>query len=39
MAKSEKHQVVYIGIQPDFRELDELMVRFNVSLCVIDAVP
>ena len=36
---SEKHQIVYIGVHHSYAELDELMKRFNVWLCVIDALP
>jgi hypothetical protein len=32
-------QVVYLGIHHDFAELDELMKRFSVRRCVIDAMP
>jgi hypothetical protein len=35
----EKRQVVYIGTRQEYSELDELMERFNVSTCVIDALP
>lgn len=36
---SERHQIVYIGIHHSYAELDELMKRFNVWLCIIDALP
>jgi hypothetical protein len=36
--KQERH-VIYLGVHHDYAELDELMVRFNVRLCVIDALP
>jgi hypothetical protein len=36
---SRKHQVVYLGAHVDFRDLDALMERFNVTCCVIDAQP
>ena len=32
-------RVVYLGAHQDYRELDDLMARFNVSTCVIDALP
>jgi len=35
----KKRRLVYLGIHSDFRELDELMHRFNVHTCVIDALP
>ncbi len=37
--KSDLHRVVYIGVLEDLREVDSLMERFNVSLCIIDAQP
>jgi len=39
IAGSRMHRVVYIGVQHEYAELDELMRRFNVSRCVIDAMP
>jgi hypothetical protein len=35
----EKRQVIYIGTRQEYSELDELMKQFNVSTCVIDALP
>jgi len=35
----ECREVVYIGARQDYSELDDLMVRFNVWNCVIDALP
>ncbi len=35
----EKRQVLYIGTRQAYSELDELMERFNVGTCVIDALP
>lgn len=35
----ERRQVVYIGVHRSYEELDELMVRFRVSCCVVDAMP
>lgn len=35
----ETRQIVYLGVLHDYRELDDLMVRFNVYTCVIDALP
>jgi len=32
-------QVLYIGTRQHYSELDELMRRYNVGLCVIDALP
>ena len=32
-------QVVYVGVQHDYAELDDLMRRFSVHRCVIDALP
>lgn len=32
-------QVVFIGTRQHYSELDELMKRYNVGLCVIDALP
>ena len=34
-----KRQVVYIGVHHEYSELDELMKRFQVRRCVIDALP
>lgn len=36
---TRKHQVVYLGAHGEFRELDALMERFNVTCCVVDAQP
>ena len=36
---SDKRQVVYLGVHNEFSELDELMKRFSVRRCVIDALP
>jgi len=36
---SEKARVVHIGIYKDWNELDRLMKNFNVSRCVVDALP
>jgi len=36
---SRKRRVVYLGVHSDFSELDDLMRRFRVSLCVSDALP
>jgi len=33
------HGLVWIGTVPDFNELDQLMLRYNVESCVIDAQP
>jgi len=32
-------EVIYIGVHHDYAELDELMTRFQVRSCVIDAMP
>jgi hypothetical protein len=36
---SNKRRVIYLGVHRDFEELDELMRRFNVGVCVIDGLP
>jgi hypothetical protein len=35
----EQREVVYIGTRQDYSELDDLMERFKISTCVIDALP
>lgn len=35
----DKRHVVYIGVHQEYEELDQLMKRFNVRRCVIDAMP
>jgi len=37
--RSDVRALVYIGTHEDFGELDDLMKRFNVCACVIDAQP
>jgi hypothetical protein len=37
--KTRKREVVWIGAAQNFEELDDLMKRFQVSRCVIDAMP
>jgi len=37
--KEKRRQVVYIGTRQHYGELDELMRRYGVRLCVIDALP
>ncbi|MCH7779465.1 MAG: phage terminase large subunit family protein [Acidobacteria bacterium] len=37
--KKDKREVVFIGTRQEYTELDELMKRFEVSKCVIDALP
>ena len=32
-------QLVHIGVYKDWEELDRLMTIFNVSRCVVDALP
>ena len=32
-------EVIYVGTRSEYAELDELMARFNVDRCVIDALP
>ena len=39
LGESDTHKVVYIGVHQEFSELDDLMRRFNVTTCVIDALP
>lgn len=34
-----KRQIIYLGVHESFAELDDLMSRFKVSRCVIDAQP
>ena len=34
-----KREVLYIGTRQEYSELDELMTRYKVSTCVIDALP
>ncbi len=35
----EERRVIYLGVHHAYAELDELMARFKVWLCVIDALP
>ena len=35
----ERHEVIYIGTRHEYAELDELMRRYQVETCVIDALP
>jgi hypothetical protein len=35
----ERRRVVYLGVLQEFAQLDDLMERFRVSKCVIDALP
>ena len=35
----EERRIVHLGVHHDFAELDDLMDQFNVSRCVIDALP
>jgi uncharacterized C2H2 Zn-finger protein len=35
----ESRRVVYLGVLQEFSQLDDLMERFQVSKCVIDALP
>ena len=35
----EQREVIYLGTLQEYSELDELMRRFNVATCVIDALP
>ncbi len=37
--QGEKREVVWIGTRQSFAELDELMGRYNIARCVIDAMP
>ncbi len=39
IGRKEKRRIVYLGVHHSFEELDELMRRFNVRLCVVDALP
>ncbi|MCP4003132.1 MAG: phage tail protein [bacterium] len=34
-----KREVVYVGTRQDYRELDELIERYKIQRCVIDALP
>ena len=34
-----KRQIIYLGVHESFAELDDLMRRFKVQRCVIDALP
>lgn len=34
-----KRQIIYLGVHESFAELDDLMSRFKVNRCVIDALP
>lgn len=35
----EKRQVLYLGTRQAYSELDELMTKYNIRTCVIDALP
>jgi len=35
----ERRRIVYLGVLQEFSELDDLMARFKVSRCIIDALP
>jgi hypothetical protein len=35
----ERRRVIYLGIQKEYAELDDLMRRFQVRRCIIDALP
>jgi hypothetical protein len=35
----DRREVIYIGTRQDYSELDDLLERFKVSTCVIDALP
>ncbi len=35
----DKGKIVYVGVHKDWEELDPLMDHFNVSCCVVDALP
>lgn len=35
----DRREVIYIGTRQEYSELDELMKRYKVSRCVIDALP
>ncbi len=37
--RNDRREVVYIGVRHDYSELDELMKRYEVQGCVIDALP
>jgi hypothetical protein len=37
--KKPGRRIVWLGAVQEFAQLDELMARFNVSVCVIDALP
>ena len=37
--KKDKREVVFVGTRQEYSELDELMKRFEISKCVIDALP
>jgi hypothetical protein len=37
--KGRKREVIYIGTRQSYADLDELMSRYNVRNCVIDALP
>ena len=36
---ADNREIVYIGTRQHYSELDDLMTRYNVRLCVIDALP
>jgi hypothetical protein len=38
-AAPDKREVIFIGTRQHYSELDDLMRRFNVATCVIDALP
>jgi hypothetical protein len=38
-AATQRREIVHLGAHRDYDELDRLMERFNVSTCVIDAMP
>jgi hypothetical protein len=37
--QQDKREVIFVGTRQSYGELDELMTKFNVGLCVIDALP
>ena len=37
--QNSKNQLAFIGTRDDFEELDVLMNKFNVKVCVVDALP
>jgi len=38
-SETRHREILYLGTRQHYSELDELMKRFNVMLCVIDALP